>query len=46
MARLPNAESAILDLRKLSDYCLDSAHPRGRNKITPALPAPQQQLIP
>ncbi len=32
MARLPNAEAAILDIRKLSRYALDSAHPRGKNK--------------
>jgi uncharacterized protein DUF6883 len=32
MARLPNAELAVLDVRKLSDYCLDPAHRRGRNK--------------
>jgi hypothetical protein len=30
--RLPNIDAAILDVRKLSDYCLDSAHPRGRHK--------------
>src|SRR5690348_12402836 len=29
---LPNAESAILDIRKLEDYCLNPAHPRGRHK--------------
>jgi hypothetical protein len=32
MARLPNCESAMLELRKLEDYCLDPAHPRGRHK--------------
>ncbi len=32
MATLPNSELAILDLRKLEDYCLDPAHPRGRHK--------------
>lgn len=32
MARLPNHERAIFDLRKLADYCLDPAHPRGRHK--------------
>jgi hypothetical protein len=32
MARLPNSERAILDLRKIEDYCLDAAHPRGRHK--------------
>jgi hypothetical protein len=30
--RLPNAERAVVDLRKLRDYCLSAAHPRGRNK--------------
>ncbi len=29
---LPNAEAAVVDLRKLRDYCLDSAHPTGRHK--------------
>jgi hypothetical protein len=32
MSRLPNSENSILDLRKLEDYCLDPAHPRGRHK--------------
>jgi len=32
MARLPNSERAILDFRKIEDYCLDAAHPRGRHK--------------
>lgn len=32
MPRLPNGEYAILDLRKLEDYCLDLRHPRGRHK--------------
>jgi hypothetical protein len=32
MARLPNSEQAILDIRKLEDYCLDLRHPRGRHK--------------
>jgi hypothetical protein len=32
MAGLPNRERAILDLRKIEDYCLNSAHPRGRHK--------------
>jgi hypothetical protein len=26
------AEHAVLDLRKLTDYCLNPAHPRGRHK--------------
>ena len=29
---LPNGDRAILDLRKLADYCLNPAHPRGRHK--------------
>ncbi|MFN3351817.1 DUF6883 domain-containing protein [Pseudorhodoplanes sp.] len=32
MPRLPNIEAAVLDVRKLAGYCLDSAHPRGRHK--------------
>jgi hypothetical protein len=32
MARLPNAQAAILDIRKLSGYSLNSEHPRGKNK--------------
>jgi len=30
--RLPHGDRAILDIRKLEDYCLSSAHPRGRHK--------------
>ena len=30
--RLPNGERAIVDIRKLREYCLNSQHPRGRNK--------------
>jgi hypothetical protein len=30
--KLPNGESAILDIRKLSGYCLSPEHPRGRHK--------------
>jgi hypothetical protein len=30
--RLPNAESAICDVRKLAHYCLDPMHPRGQHK--------------
>ena len=29
---LPNRDLAIVDLRKLQDYCLSSDHPRGRHK--------------
>lgn len=32
MARLPAVESAILDVRKLEDYCLNPEHLRGRHK--------------
>ncbi len=30
--KLPNGEHAIVDIRKLLEYCLNSHHPRGRNK--------------
>jgi hypothetical protein len=29
---LPSGDRAILDLRKLTDYCLNYEHPRGRRK--------------
>ena len=29
---LPKGDQAILDLRKIEDYCLNSSHPRGRHK--------------
>lgn len=32
MARLPNRHSAVVDVRKLRDYCLSPQHPRGRHK--------------
>lgn len=32
MAKLPNPENAVVEIRKLRDYCLNPAHPRGRNK--------------
>lgn len=32
MAKLPNSQNAIVDIRKLRDYCLSSDHPRGRHK--------------
>jgi len=32
MNRLPYLESAILDQRKLEDYCLNAEHPRGQHK--------------
>ncbi len=30
--KIPNAESAIVDIEKLRDYCLSKTHPRGRHK--------------
>lgn len=30
--RLPGGDRAILEIRKLEDYCLSSTHPRGRHK--------------
>ena len=30
--KLPNAERAFVDIRKLRDYCLDPASPKGRSK--------------
>ena len=30
--KLPDGESAILDLRKIHDYCLSPVHPRGKHK--------------
>lgn len=30
--RLPQGERAIIDIRKLADYCVSKTHPRGRNK--------------
>jgi hypothetical protein len=30
--KLPNGESAIVDIRKIQSYCLSSVHPRGRHK--------------
>lgn len=30
--RLPNPENAVVDIRKLLDYCLNPEHPRGRHK--------------
>lgn len=32
MTKLPNRESAVVDIRKLRDYCLSPHHPRGRHK--------------
>ena len=30
--RLPNADLAVFDIRKIADYCLNPSHPRGRHK--------------
>jgi hypothetical protein len=30
--KLPNAERAFVDVRKLRDYCLSTEHPRGQHK--------------
>jgi len=30
--RLPNGESAVVDIEKLRSYCLNPHHPKGRNK--------------
>lgn len=32
MTKLPHSHDAIVDVRKLRDYCLSLHHPRGRNK--------------
>jgi hypothetical protein len=31
-ARLPRDDQAIIDIRKIREYCLDPSHPRGRHK--------------
>jgi hypothetical protein len=30
--RLPHGDEAILNIRKIEDYCLSPSHPRGRHK--------------
>jgi hypothetical protein len=30
--RLPHSDEAIVDIRKIEDYCLSPSHPRGRHK--------------
>ncbi|MEK6302595.1 MAG: DUF6883 domain-containing protein [Acidobacteriota bacterium] len=30
--KMPNCKSAVVDVGKLLDYCLNPAHPRGRHK--------------
>ncbi len=32
VAKLPNPENAVVEIRKLRDYCLSHEHPRGRHK--------------
>ena len=32
MRLLPNYEQAIIDIKKLRDYCLSSSHPTGKDK--------------
>jgi hypothetical protein len=32
MAKLPNPEKAVVETRKLRDYCLSPEHPRGRQR--------------
>lgn len=32
MVDLPNPDDAVVDIRKLRDYCLNPVHPKGRNK--------------
>jgi hypothetical protein len=32
VAKLPNAEKAVVEVRKLRDYCLSPEHPRGKHK--------------
>jgi hypothetical protein len=30
--KIPNAENAVVDIEKLTDYCLSETHPRGKHK--------------
>jgi hypothetical protein len=30
--KVPSAERAVVDIRKLTDYCLSHEHPRGKHK--------------
>ena len=32
MAKLPNPENAVVEMRKLRGYCLSPEHPRGKHK--------------
>ncbi len=31
--KVPEAENAVVDIRKLRDYCLNSTHERGKHKV-------------
>ncbi len=30
--KIPNADKAVVDIRKLREYCLSMDHPRGKHK--------------
>lgn len=30
--KIPNADKAVVDIQKLTDYCLSHEHPRGKHK--------------
>lgn len=30
--KIPNAHLAVVDIRKLTDYCLNPSHPEGKHK--------------
>lgn len=30
--KLPNADKAVIDIRKITDYCLNDKHPTGKHK--------------
>jgi hypothetical protein len=32
VAKLPNPQNVVVEIRKLRDYCLSPSHPRGRHK--------------
>lgn len=31
--KLPSPERAVVDIRKLGEYCLNAEHPRGQHKV-------------
>ena len=48
--KLPNGDRAVVDIVKLTDYCLSTSHPRGRHKArvfaaTLGLDADQADLL-